>query len=107
MANQLDTDTGLLGSAGARRNQDALGVKGLDFADGDLVVAANFDFGTQFSEVLDEVVGERVVVVENENHRVILAAFKDHCTAEDAAVKGFAKRRAGMLARSLARTARN
>jgi hypothetical protein len=27
---------------------------------------------TQFAEVLDEVVGERIVIVENENHIIIL-----------------------------------
>jgi hypothetical protein len=45
-----------------------------DFADRHFVVAANFHLRAQFAEILDEVVSERIVVIENEDHRFIVAA---------------------------------
>src|SRR5690606_14457339 len=47
-------------------NADAVGLQGLDFLNGDLVVAVRVDIGTQLAEVLHEVVGEGIVVVEHE-----------------------------------------
>jgi len=38
-------------------------VHGFDLGDGNLIVTAYFDVRAQFSEVLDQVVGERIVVV--------------------------------------------
>ncbi len=51
-----------------RARQDALGREGADPVDRDLVVAMDDELGTQFAEVLDEVVGEGVVVVDDEEH---------------------------------------
>ena len=73
MADQFDADAGFLRSAGSGRNDDALGVHRLDLSDGHFVVAANLDFGAQFAQVLDEVVSERIVVVEDEDHGFIVA----------------------------------
>ena len=53
------------------RDDDAVGAEGLDFSEGDFVVAADFDLGAQFSEILDEVVGEGIVVVEDEDLSLI------------------------------------
>jgi hypothetical protein len=39
-----------------------------DFFDCELIIAANNDVRTQLAEILDEVVGEGIVVVENEDH---------------------------------------
>ena len=61
-------DAGFAGRAGAGREQNAFGLECLDLFDGQLVVAADFDLCTQLAEVLDEVVGEGVVVVEDEDH---------------------------------------
>ena len=38
----------------------------------DLIIAAHFNLRAQFADVLDEVVGERIVVIEDENHAVLL-----------------------------------
>jgi hypothetical protein len=35
---------------------------------GHFVIAANFDLSTKFAQVLDKVVGKRIVVVEDEDH---------------------------------------
>ena len=43
MADEVDADAGFLGSAGSGRDDDAVGMKSLDFSDGDFVIAADFD----------------------------------------------------------------
>jgi hypothetical protein len=45
----------------------------LDLSYGDFVVAANLYLGAQFAKVLDEVVSERIVVIEDEDHKFIVA----------------------------------
>ena len=45
------------------------GLKRFDLFDGQLIVAANDHVRTQLAEILHEVVGEGIVVVEHENHR--------------------------------------
>jgi hypothetical protein len=63
MADQVDADSGFLRRAGSGREQDAFGVHGFDIRDRDLIVSADHDFGSQFAQVLDQVVSERIVVV--------------------------------------------
>src|ERR1700720_1067946 len=69
---QIDTDAGVLRGAGARRNHDALRLHIFDVGDRDLVVAANLDRRPEFPEVLNQVIGKRIVIVENEDHGPIL-----------------------------------
>ena len=68
VADQLDADPGVGRRARARRNHDALGAERLDFRDADLVVAAHLDLRPQLAQILHQVVGKRVVIVENEDH---------------------------------------
>jgi hypothetical protein len=68
MADQLDADAGFVRGAGAGRDDDSIGLQSFDIIDSELVVAADLDIGTQFAQVLDKVVGKRVVVVEDEDH---------------------------------------
>jgi len=51
----------------ARRNDDLSRTHTLDFLHRDLIVSAHLDFLAQFADVLDQVVGERIVVVEYKN----------------------------------------
>ena len=67
MADQVDADSGFMRSARPGRDHDFLGAHRFDFVDCDLIVAANFDLSPQLSQVLDQVVGERIVIVEDEN----------------------------------------
>ena len=55
-----------LGSPRAGGQQDPVGVEGQRLVDGDLVVADDDRLGPQLTQVLDEVVGKRIVVVDNE-----------------------------------------
>src|SRR6202171_876802 len=73
MADQFNAQAGFLRGAGDGRKHDAFGVHRRDLSDGDFVVAANLHLGAQFAKVLDEVVSERIVVIEDEDHKFIVA----------------------------------
>ncbi len=68
--NEVDADSRILRCAPAWRNNDALRVHRLHIGDSYLVVAAYLDLGPQFSEILNEVVSEGIVIVEYEDHRL-------------------------------------
>src|SRR5512147_478390 len=74
VANQFDADAGFSRRAGTGRDHNFLWSHGFDFRDGYLVVATNLNLSAQFPDVLDEVVGKRVVVVENEDHGIPILA---------------------------------
>ena len=67
MAYQFNADAGLVRSAWPRRHDDPLRPHRFDFFNSDLIVAANLDLCSQFSDVLNQVVGKRIVIVEDEN----------------------------------------
>src|SRR5271156_4836510 len=66
---EVDADASLLRCAGSGRKEDALRGECFDFANSELVVAADGHLRTQLAHVLHQVVGEGIVVVENKNHR--------------------------------------
>jgi hypothetical protein len=47
----------------------------LDLGNRDLIVAPHLNLGPKFPKILNQVVGKRIVVVENEYHGTILIAF--------------------------------
>ena len=57
------------GVHGPGRNHDALRPQFLDFVERDLIVAAHFELLPHLAEILREVVGKRIVVVEQQKHR--------------------------------------
>src|ERR1700722_8321948 len=65
---ERDADAGFLGRAGAGRYKDTFGAQGGDFVERDLVVAAHFELLAHLAEILGEVVGEGIVVVEEQDH---------------------------------------
>ncbi len=66
--NDFAGDAGFLGSARSGGNHNAARGKFLDVRNADFVIPKNAEFCAQFAEVLDEVVGERVVVIDDEEH---------------------------------------
>lgn len=62
----LDGDPGLARRARARGDDDALGLEGFDLGDGHFIVANDLDLGAQLAQVLDDVVGKGVVVVDHQ-----------------------------------------
>lgn len=61
-------DACVVGGAGSGGDDDAVGGEAECFVDGEFVVAADGGFFTGFADVLDQVVGEGVVVVDYKNH---------------------------------------
>src|SRR4029079_15146152 len=66
-ADRLDRDPGLLRGAGAWRDDQAVGLQPEQLRDGRLVVPDDPDITPQLAQVLDQVVGEGVVVVDDEH----------------------------------------
>src|SRR5712692_3926162 len=67
-SDQTERDARAVRIARPRGDDDALGLESLHLVERDLVVARHVHAGAQLAHVLDEVVGERVVVVQHENH---------------------------------------
>jgi len=61
-------EAGFFGGTGAGRNEDAFGFEGADLIDGNLVIAMDFHGNLHFTEILDEVVGERIVIIDDQHH---------------------------------------
>ncbi len=75
-ARQRDGDPGFLRCARPGRNDDRGGLQGERSLDGHGVVAVHDRTRPQLPQVLDEVVGERVVVVEHQEHAGKLAGLQ-------------------------------
>ena len=68
LADDITADAGFVWRAGARGDADALGGELADFVDAHGIIANHLHFRTKLAEVLHEVVGEGVVVIDNEEH---------------------------------------
>jgi hypothetical protein len=67
MADKINTDARFVRCARPGRDDDSGGPHLLNLAYRNLIVAANLNFSAEFTDVLHQVVGERIVVVEDEN----------------------------------------
>ena len=67
-ADDFARDARLVRRAGAGRNADARGLHRRDFVGRDFVVSLHERIRAEFAEILDEVVGEGVVVIDDEQH---------------------------------------
>ena len=65
---QREADAGLVGVAGPGREQDRRGAHRHRRLHVDLVVAPHHDLGPELAEIVEEVVGEAVVVVDQQQH---------------------------------------
>ena len=66
-ADRLERDPGLVRRARARRDDHPVVAADQQLIDGRVVVADDLELGAELAQVLDEVVGEAVVVVEDED----------------------------------------
>ncbi len=64
----LDGDPGFLRSARSGRNHDALRLAAGDLLHANAVVSVHFHLAAELAQILRQVVGERIVVVEQQNH---------------------------------------
>src|SRR5688572_6558646 len=67
-ANEFVANARVLGPARARRDTDPLRVQGFEFGDGGFVVPFHGHVATEHAEVLDEIVGKRIVVIDDQQH---------------------------------------
>src|SRR5690606_34670942 len=65
---EVEADPRLVGRAGPRRDQEALRAARQRLPRRDCVIAYDIDLSTQFHQVMDQVEGEAVVVVDDEDH---------------------------------------
>src|SRR5215469_9487659 len=68
VTNQLNANASVLRRARAGRDHDVVWLEMLDLRRRNLIVAAHLDLGPKLTEVLHEVVGERIVIVEYKDH---------------------------------------
>mmetsp|Transcript_20777 Transcript_20777/g.79652 ORF Transcript_20777/g.79652 Transcript_20777/m.79652 type:complete len:235 (-) Transcript_20777:5988-6692(-) len=81
MPDGIHAHAGLVGRAGAGREHDVVGVQRGHLGHGDLVIAHDLHVGAQFTEVLDDVEREAVVVVNHEQHvRTLLPRVQRRAT---------------------------
>ena len=76
MADQIDADARLMRRARTGREDNPSGPQLLDLAHRNLIVAADFHLCSQLADVLDQVVSERIVVVEYENQRALTPDYQ-------------------------------
>ena len=79
---QLDRDAGVDRPPGARGDDEAVGSELARLGDRQVVAAPDDDLGAQLLEQVDEVVGERVVVVDDED------AHASECASAGARARG-------------------
>jgi hypothetical protein len=66
-ADDLVANASVFRTAWSRRNTDPVGRERFGFGDSDLVVPLHNDIATKHAEILDEIVGKRVVVIDDQN----------------------------------------
>ena len=69
VTDQRNQDPRFARRTGPRRQQDALRLQRFNLFDGELVVAADQHVRPKLAQVLNQVVGEGIVVIEDKNHR--------------------------------------
>jgi len=73
---EIEADPGLVRRARAGGDQEGLGVARDRVACGERVVTDDLNLGAQLHEVVDEVPGEAVIIVEDEDHAGPVKAFR-------------------------------
>src|SRR5688572_18560316 len=77
MPNHVIRETALAWRTGTRRNQNPLWLHLLDSFQRNLIVAMHLHRHIHLAQILDEIVSERIVIIQNQHH----AALKVECAA--------------------------
>ncbi|MNC08203.1 hypothetical protein D3C75_557830 [compost metagenome] len=70
MLDRFNRDAGFGRGARTGGHNDAFRVEGFDFSDGQFIVAHDFNLGAELAQVLHNVVGKGVVVIDHQQHGV-------------------------------------
>ena len=95
-ADRFVRHAGILGSAGPRRHENGIGFECDQLVEGDGVVSVDHGLRAELTEVLHEVVDERVVVVDDEHpcaHHGNLAVAPAVATGDSPTVRGVCRSR--------------
>jgi len=82
LPNHINTNAALFWRARTGRKKDALRSKFGNLLDRDLVIPVNHDITTALADVLDQIVGERVVIIDHENHWLGIPESSEDAEAE-------------------------
>src|SRR3546814_6613836 len=69
---EIEADPGLVGRAGTGRDENRPGAACQRLDRGQRIVALDAHFGPQLDQIMDEVEGEAVVIVDDEDHGALL-----------------------------------
>lgn len=70
VANRIATDTSFLRVARPWRDAEQMGLKRCDFFERGFIIFNNANCGAELSKILNEVIGERIVIIDEEKiHR--------------------------------------
>src|ERR687887_2791856 len=78
--NDIAGDARLLGCAGTGRNKDFIRMQSLDFIQRDFIIPKDLHIGAQLAEIMEQIVGEGIVVVDEKYHHLV------HCSARSTAL---------------------
>ena len=67
LLDQPHTDAGLVGRAGAGRQENAVRTGGEGFLDRHFIIADHARFRAQLFQIMDEIPGEAVIIVDDED----------------------------------------
>jgi hypothetical protein len=79
LRNQVEADASLFGRARSGRQHDGIRIGGDYGAACHLVVAMHLDLRPQFTEIVDQVEGEAVIIIDQDDHRIKTVAPKTPC----------------------------
>jgi hypothetical protein len=68
LVDQLEANAGIVRRAGSGREHDGLGVSGNDLVRRDLVVAMHGNIGPEPAQIMEQVEGKAVVIVDQQDH---------------------------------------
>ena len=75
LGDEIETDPSLVRRAGTRRQHDRVRFERNGFRRRQLVISADIASHPQFADVMDEIVGEAVIVIDEEEHVWVTAGF--------------------------------
>ena len=78
----LQADAGLVGGAGAGRQHDAFRLHRQRLGGRDLVIADHVHLRAQLAQIMEEVVGEAVIVIDQKKHGCLAAGWEVSVIAE-------------------------
>jgi len=68
VADRLHGDAGIFRVSRSRREDQCLRVQNFDLLNGDLVVADYLNVTVQFTDILIQIIGERIIVINQQDH---------------------------------------